>query len=217
MSDENTTESTETEVQSIEQIAAEFKLTGETETQKTQPQQVVQETTAEPAPDPVTDPERFRTWLDGQNKRFAELQTSQTQTLTDLQSERDQLRSKREESELNALVDKIHGEMDGVPKKLVKYALADRYNNDPAFKAILDNREKAPQALEKAIGAVVPDFKKDFAIKADPQIAEDQRAMSDGMNRSSTQTTSADDGDMKMLRMPPAEFDQTWERIKTGR
>ncbi len=213
----DTTVSTETP--SIEAIAAEFNLTQETTpAQDPTPQPATKPApAATPAPDPVTNPDDFKAWLSTQTQQTAELQTNLSDTLKDIASEKQRLAAQREEQETNALVDKLHGEIGGdVAKSYVKYALVDRYQTDAAFKAIWDNRGTSPQALERAQAALVSDLKDQFRIKADPQIAENQRAMSDGTSGSSTTTVDPDSKDLSLLRAPQAEFEQNWEKIKMG-
>lgn len=140
--------------------------------------------------------------------------------LSELNAERERVAREREEQELNALVDKIHKGLagdspDSVPKKLVKYALADRYNSDESFKTIVDGRDKSPEALEKAVESLIPEFRKDFAVKADPQIAEDQRAMSEG-TRGSSSPSQEEDRDLALLRADQSRFAHEWEKIKRG-
>lgn len=202
----------ETETPTIESIAAEYKFGEESPTSSSDPQPPKAE--APPAPDPTTDPEGYSKWLVANNQQNAELRTSLDQTLQELNAEKARIAQEREEQELNALVDKVHKELGEVPRNLVKYALADKYNSNEAFKTIIENRHKAPQALDKAIQALLPEMRKDFSIKADPQIAENQRAMSEGTRGSSA--PSEDDPDLKLLRADETTFSQQWERIKHG-
>lgn len=201
----------ETETPSIEAIAAEFRLGEES---PTPPSETAKSQEAPPPPDPVQDPDGYGKWLVANNQQNAELRTSLDQTLSELNAEKARLSQQREEQELNALVDKVHKEIGDVPRNLVKYALADKYNSNEAFKAIIENRGKAPQALDKAIQALLPELRKDFAIKPDPQIAENQRAMSEGTRGSSA--PSEDDADLKLLRSDETTFSHAWERIKHG-
>jgi hypothetical protein len=217
MADE--TEVTE-QAQTIEQIAAEYNLSQESQAPKPEPHTMKTEPQpnySAPAqvPDPVTDTDGFRQWTEAQNRQNAELQSSLNQTLGELNAERQRVAAEAEEKELNALVNDVATQLDGVPDKMVKYALADRYNSDPAFKAILDNRAKAPAAMKKAIAAILPDLRKDFSIKADPQIAENQRAMSEG-TRGTNAPQSRSDPARELLDMNSAEFGNAWERIKAG-
>lgn len=202
-----------TETPSIEAIAAEYKIGEEAPAPTPDPQP--QKVEVSPAPDPTTDPEGYSKWLVANNQQNAELRTSLNQTLEQLNAERQRVAQEREEQELNALVDQVHKEIgEDVSRNLVKYALADRYNSNGAFKAIIENRHKAPEALTKAVQAILPELRKDFSIKADPQIAENQKAMSEGTRGSSA--PSDDDSDLKMLRLGEVEFGQQWERIKQG-
>jgi len=203
-----------TEAPTIESIAAEYNLVQESPT----PQPVLQSTEVEagPRPDPVTDPDGFGRWLDQQTQQNAVMRKSLNQTLGELNAQKAREASAREEQELNALVDTVHKGLDeGVSKNHVKYALADRYNSNKAFKAILDNRNASPEAVTKAINAILPELRREFSIKADPQIAENQRAMSDSTSGSVPRNTT-DDRDQSMIRQPQAEFEREWQRLKGG-
>jgi len=216
MSDTENQETGTTETPSIEAIAAEYKLSEPQEPASTPDPQPPKAAAVTTVPDPVTDTDGYKAWARQQAEQVAELRTTLQQTQDQRAAESQQLQAQQEEQEINALVDKVHGEIGGVPKKLVKYALADRYASDPAFKAIFDGRAKTPQALEKAIHALVPEFRKEFAVKADPQIAENQRAMSDGTRGSNSPRSDADSKDLEMLRSDPSSFEQYWHKLKAG-
>ena len=210
---ETTDQSTEApqEALSIESIAAEFNLN---EQAPPQPKAEPQESKAPVAdvPEDLTDPETLRKYLQSQAQQNAELRTSAQQ----LQAERERLAREQEGQEINTLVDKLSQEVGDVPKKLLRYALADRYESDDAFRRIFDGRKQTPQALEKAIKALVPEFRKEFSIKADPQIAETQRAMNEGTRGSSAPRSDEDALDARMLKAPNSEFDVMWRKLKGG-
>ena len=210
MADETETAS---EPATIDSIAAEYNLMPETQTQQTEPSPPAQQVAPQAL---VTDSDGLNKWAAEQTQQTADLRTTLDNTVNALNAEKQHLSAQREEQELNALIGDVSKQLDGVPDKMVKYALADRYNSDPAFKAILDNRGKAPKALERAIEALVPDLRSTFAIKADPQIAENQRAMSEGTRGSSSTPANANSKDRELLDMNSSEFQNSWEMIKAG-
>ena len=204
------------EAPTVESIAAEYNLGNQAPEPPTpQPAPVAAPIAV---PDPVTDAAGFQAWLGQQAQQTAEMQRTLNDSMSKDQARQEAEQRNRDEQELNALVDKVHGEIgDGVSKNLVKYALADRYNSNPAFKAILDNRNVAPEAMDKALGAIMPELRSEFSIKADPQIAENQRAMSESTSSSrQPQSVPTDERDVGLMRQPQAEFEHNWEKLKNG-
>jgi hypothetical protein len=198
---------------SIESIAAEYNLS-----QESQPPIVGEPQVAQPpsTPVPVTESDGLNRWAQEQTQQTADLRNTLHSTVAELNAEKQYLAAQREEQELNTLVKGVAEKLEGVPDKMVKYALADRYNSDEAFKTIFDNRKKSPQALEKALNVLMPELRKDFAIKSDPQIAENQRAMSEGTRGTHSPASDPQDQTAALLNMNSSEFMMNWEKIKAG-
>jgi len=203
---------------SLEDVYAEFNITSPS--QQTPTAQSIPPPVAPPesiptsVPDPLTDSEGFRQYQAKENAALRQMVTE----LAGKQTEADKATAMAsEEKDLSTAVDALHEKMPGVNKRLVKYALADRYLNDQKFKATWDNRASNQRALNKVLNALVPELQEEFTIDRDPQLAENQRAF-DEATRSATSSanTGREEKDQKLVNLSGNEFDAEMARIRGG-
>lgn len=189
------------ETQSLEEIANEFVTETQTQPEKSTPQPNYM-------PDPVTNPDEFRTY---QDKTMADL-TRQNQQLDERLTQFETEKSvTAEKAELQGIVDKMAPDFEGVSKDFIRYALADKYEQDPIFAKIWNNRSQNPQALAKALTAITPDIQKTLAVQPNEQLEENQRAM-----EQSTNHTTATPEQHPAMKMNDAEFGNEWDRLKSN-
>lgn len=168
----------------------------------------------EPAfiPDPALDVDGFKKWA--QQTQSADQEIRQTLTtvskrLNEFEQERVRV---REEADLQKAVGILKEKVQGVDDEFLEIALAHKARKDPKLLSIWENRGKNPQALEAALKAVGNEFASKFALKADPQIAENTRAMK--ASRDQKATTQAPDPDERWRN--PDNFAREWERLVNG-
>lgn len=198
---ENETQET---TQSLEEIATEFNVGNQTQTEQSTPQP-----SPNYMPDPVTQPDEFRQFQANSMAEITRQNQQLNQRLTQFETERAQT---AEKAELEGLVDKMAPNFEGVPKPYLKYALADHYEQNPIFAKIWDNRSQNPQALEKAITAITPEIQKQLAIQPNAQLEENQRAL----EQSTKSTTAEPNPNQDVMNLNNAEFGQEWERLKSN-
>lgn len=174
--------------------------------QKTEPQKEIV------IPDPALDVNGFKDWA--KNVHSADQEIRQTLTtvnerLTKFEQERVRV---REEADLQKAVGILKEKVSGVDDEFLEIALAHKARKDPKLLSIWENRGKNPQALEAALKAVGNEFASKFAMKSDPQLAENARAMK--ASRDQKATTQAPDIDEKWRN--PDNFDREWDRLVNG-
>ncbi len=174
--------------------------------QKTEPQKEVI------IPDPALDVNGFKDWA--KNVHSADQEIRQTLTtvnerLTKFEQERVRV---REEADLQKAVGILKEKVSGVDDEFLEIALAHKARKDPKLLSIWENRGKNPQALEAALKAVGNEFASKFAMKSDPQLAENARAMK--ASRDQKATTQAPDIDERWRN--PDNFDREWDRLVNG-
>ena len=95
-------------------------------------------------------------------------------------------------------------------ERLVKYALAEKYDSDKKFASAWDNRQKDPRAFSAVLEATIPDLRKAFSVKDVDQIAQNQLALDNAIKGSASEALEPDNQENKILQMNDAEFDHYW-------
>lgn len=206
------------ESSSLEQVYSEFNV--EAEAQQFQPQVQQAPTQAQPAmpmiPDPVLDPNGFKSWQAAQTtemqKKLAGLENFQRQLLV-------QEINRREVEEVKSLVADAN-KVVGLPAEdadLIEFAYAKQVRSDPKFARIYAERAKNPAAWRAASKALNESLAKKYAVRADPQLAENQRAIKQAQQ--SMATTKPQEGNSleeRLANKSGAAFDREWNAIVRG-
>lgn len=185
------TSSTE-QTQSLEQVYKEFNV--EAEAQSFQPQREPVQRAApvqqNPAvPDPVLDPNGYKTWASQQHE-FTQSALSQINQKIS-QFERSQVVA-REEADIKKAVEKFKAVAGSdVDEDVAEVALGQKARKDPKFLAVYQNRSKNPAAWNAAVSAFANEFKGKYSFKVDPQLAANQQAAK--LSTQGSQTTKKDD------------------------
>jgi hypothetical protein len=191
----------EVEQPTLEQLAAQFKVE-----ERLPPQSVPQ--AAPPKPE---DPDELARWSAQRYEEITQHLSSLQENLT--RKERDEYVS----SQMKALDEAISQIGNDVPisKMLIEGALHTKYARDENFRKIFDNRDQNPTAYKKALTILSDEIKKEAAIKYDPQVAEDAKALNQ-LQRSARTGKSVDDAQDKWRNMSAADFDREWGRLLRG-
>lgn len=166
-------------------------------------------------PDPVLDSAGYKAFME---RTFRD-SVNTKQALHKLESqlkERDRAAfQEREEADIRKAVSKVNGHLGDakLPDDFVEVALGVEAKKDPRFLTIWSNREKNPQAFDAAVKAFAGKLGKAYALRADPQIAENQRALREATSTKAT-TAPEQSQDEKLGKLQGADFQRAMSRIK---
>jgi hypothetical protein len=209
------------ETDSLEKITKDFNIE-ETATQfrsQVAPQQEVQPrqeiAPKSDVPDPF-DTDAHKAYL----TRIAQGQSALEQTLTQAMAKISgyEQRAQREalESDIGKAVNAVNEIVQHPNRKMVEVALELEARDDPKFKAIWDNRQKNPQALERALKVVGNKLAEQFSMKVDPKLVASQRALKLSQSQTATTTTKEPDANEAWEGLSEEEFQQKWARSVGG-
>lgn len=182
----------------LEELASEFKVEQSPPAQR------------EPEPQLPSDPEELARWS---AKQVLETSRRVEQVSRKLEADEQEKFINSQMSALEKAVDTL-GKDVPLSKMLIEGALHTKYARDPNFKKIFDNREQNPNAYQKALGVLSEEIKREAAIKFDPEVAENKRAL-DQLQRAS-RTPAKEDPNAKWKNMPQGDFEREWERLRRG-
>jgi hypothetical protein len=216
--DTNTTveNSAEPEVtQTLEDIAKGIPLEEQIKNFTAAPQPVLQTPYIQPQqpviPDPISDQEGYRRWANDQMLASRAMQSSLQELSGKVRTYEQQQQQQRLDAEVDSVVSKVNSNLKLDPD-LVEAALNVRYKKDPAFKHIWDNRQRFPGALDNALKVVTNDLKAKYAVRQDPQIAENIRAAKNSMQSGATRSSNSG----SEVPTDPREFAAYWRRLVNG-
>lgn len=164
-------------------------------------------------PDPVTDVDAFRQW---QTQQFHQNNSLQ-QTLQELNgrfAQVSQAEARRQvETDVSRAVEMVNKRL-GADPQMVEVALDLEARRDPRFQKLWEGRQQNPQAWEKALDAWGRKMDGKFSVRADPQLAENQRAARASQQAlgGSRQTSSTEEWD----NLAPGDFDSRWRQLING-
>jgi len=206
---------------SLEDVINEFNFDSPAERQPAQSQQYTQpqnnqqsyQQTYQPQIDPFNEQQL--------NNYFAQVNQGQTALQSELQSLSQKLNqyeqreaSRQVEADIKKAVDQISSKIDGVDPLMVELYLEKVARENHGFAKIWENRNSKPAALNKALSALTTEIKDKFLVRSDPQLAENQRAMS--QFKQSAETVSEDPFQDKWATASESEKDQMWAALKNG-
>jgi hypothetical protein len=168
-------------------------------------------------PDPVVDAEGYRAYMLQQTSVQGQLRGSLQSLEQRLARYEEHVAQERVRTEINKAVSTVNEKLK-VDPLMAEVALEVMHREDPNFARIWDNRQKNPKALERALAVVADKLAPRFSMRQDPQLIENQRAMTTSQ-RTMASTHRADfDPRYRALYEPEsqADFDQAWESFKRG-
>lgn len=194
--------------ESLEQIAKEIPVVEQAKTFAPQPRVEPKQTYV---PDPITDGEGYKRFMEAQIGQHGEIRSivdTLSSQLSDFQQERLQ---QKLDAEVNTAVSKVNEGLNLDPD-LVEAHLNVFYKKDPAFKFIWDNRTKNPVAVEKALKVLKEQIRTKTSVKQDPQLAENLRAA-----KTSQQSMTASKKQETESPKTDADFQRYWDSLIGGR
>jgi hypothetical protein len=175
----------------LEKVYTDFGV--EAEAEKFQPQSPAPAQPAAPAPafkapDPFS-PE-FGVYQAQLQQGVSALHQSLQQTQQKLTALDQQLNRRQVEADIRQAA-KTLSEKAGIDADVAEVAFEAQARKDPRLLQIWNNRAKNPRALEAALNALGTEFAQKYAVRQDPQLVENQRAVAASrQTMATTQKTS---------------------------
>lgn len=169
-------------------------------------------------PDPVLDPSGYKNFLARDAREKAGLKQALNELRGQLTSYQRERLQQTEEADIRKAVDKVNEFMgDGkLDPDVVEISLGVEAKRDPRFFALWNNRNKNPEAFQAAMKAVAGKLGKKFSMRADPQIAENQRALREATSTKAT-TAPEPSQDDKLGKLQGDAFRRAMQDIANGR
>lgn len=192
----------------IEETASQFEPRQPT-TERPAPQ-------VEPAKPSIPDPydtDNFRAYMAQREAGNAALQ-EQLKTVTGFLShmQAEQIKQKVEGDIKSAV--KAVDDVAGLGKpKLIEAYLDSKVREDSRLKAIWDNRDKNPKALQEALKHVGKEMAEEFSVRTDPKLVEAQRARRAAQSQQATTKNESPDEAIE-AEIASRGFDAFWNSLK---
>jgi hypothetical protein len=165
------------------------------------------------APDPITDPEGYNRFMMQQMQSMTALDTTLKSMVDKVQTWERTTQEQRINQDVDKAVTRVNEKLK-VDPMLAEIALEKMYRTDANFKRIWDNRERNPQAYERALDVVADKLVPMFQTRQDPKIAGDIRAAKTSQqSMATTRQTGVNEG----VPNDPAEFKRYWENLVNNR
>lgn len=165
------------------------------------------------APDPITDPEGYNRFLMQQTQSMTTIESALKSITDKVQTWERTTQEQRINQDVDKAVAKVNEKLK-VDPMLAEIALEKMYRTDANFKRIWDNRERNPQAYERALDVVADKLVPMFQTRQDPKIAGDIRAAKTSQqSMATTRQTGVNEG----VPNDPAEFKRYWEALVNNR
>lgn len=153
----------------------------------------------------------------GDFEAFANKVNALTEKLEATSKQTDELANSRQQEllnkEISEAVGKINNDVGGDPD-MAELFLEKEVRQNPAFKKIWENRYTNPEALDKAIGLLQPEWQAKNVNVVDPQVAENQRALRESQKGGAT--VQVDSLHQQLDKMEPGEFMNYAHRLAQG-
>lgn len=204
-------------VQSLDDVISEFNV-APLPMETTEPQ-TVEHTQPQYTPVDPLDADQWNSYQQQQSQHQAALQGQ----LQDLNSKLDQYDQERVGNQVRAdiksAVDQVSKQVEDSDPLMVELYLEKRARENQGFRSIWDNRANNPNALNKALSAITNELKGKFSVKADPQLAENQRAIQQSQQSSNTSNAPVYNNTIEEnlgSAESEAEWENAWEQAIRG-
>ena len=154
----------------------------------------------------------FKQFIDSQSKVTQDLSSKLEQTTTQLNELVNGQRRESVNKEIKSAAQKINDNVGG-NEDLAELFLEKQYRENPDFQKIWQNREANPEAYQKALDVLSPEWATLANTTIDPQVSENQRALAESQrnNAGKINTPSLDE---KLANMDNAAFMKTMRQLQ---
>lgn len=203
---------------SLEEISREFTVEEQAQNFTAQPQpqptQAFQQVQApQYTPDPVTDPEGYKQFVNYQRQVTTQLDGTLREVLNKVTSFEQRIAQQKLDADVDRAVQVVNKKLN-VDKDLAEIALEKEYRSNPTFKKIWDNRDRNPEAFERALSVIADKWAPKFQVRQDPQLAENVRAAKS--SQQTMATTKQQNPNDEWANLTPEEFERKWSRMVHG-
>lgn len=200
----------------VEETASSFSAKPEPQqTQQVQPQPQVQQ--APVIPDPTMDPNGYRSFMEGNQRDSMALRQALTHVAGKLNQFEQAAMKQAEEADIKRAVELVNEHLgeSKLDPDVVEISLGAEARRDKRFLTLWENRSKNPKAYQEGIKAFSSKLAKKFSMRADPQIAENQRALKEA---TSTKATSApeDSATERIGKLTGSAFDRALDQYRNS-
>lgn len=219
MSDQNSApspapaETSATPSPDLESIAREFSVEEQANNFTARPAQPQPQSQPAPLsiPDPVTDPDGYRAHVTYQTQLHQRLEGTLRELDTRFKTYEQTIQQQKVDADVDAAV-KIVNQKLKVDPDLAEIALEREYRKDKNFKHIWDNRDRNRPAFERALGVLADKLIPKFAVRTDPQVAENVRAAKS--SQQTMATTKEPNANEEWDNLSQREFDARWRQMR---
>jgi hypothetical protein len=200
----------------VEETAQEFKAQPTQQTPTQQPAQPVQDQHLS-IPDPTLDPAGYKSWASEQQRNLGTLRQALQGVAGEIQKERVARAQAAEEADIKRAVEQVNQHLGDskLDPDVVEISLGAEARRDPRFLALWNNRQKNPKAFQEGVKAFANKLGKKFAMRVDPQIAENQRALKEATSTKAT-TAPEDSETDKIGKLTGHAFDRALDKYRAS-
>lgn len=202
----------------VDQMAQEFQARPrQQETRTEQPRREETQETEVSAPDPTLDPKGYQAYESRKSKDLASLRQALSQVTGQLTQFQRAAVQQVEEADIRKAVESVNEHLGDakLDPDVVEISLGAEARKDKRFLTIWQNRNSNPRAFQEAMKAFSGKLAKKFAMRADPQIAENQRALREATSTKAT-TSPEQTQDERLGKLQGAAFTSAMNKIKQG-
>lgn len=160
------------------------------------------------APDPTVDLDGFSKWARAVHSADSEVRQTLHRVSEQLNTYQQERQRAQEEADIKQAVSKLKSKVD-LDEDFLEIALGHEARKDPRLLSIWENRKTNPKAWDAALNALGNQYSKKFQVRADPQLAENTRAMK--ASRDQMATTRKEDPNEEWA--DDATFEPKWRRL----
>lgn len=158
-------------------------------------------------------------WAQNTARDQQDLRSEHEQMKADLNSYKAERTEAKFNADIQSAADKLSSNMEGLDSLTAEILLEKEAREDPNFKTIWNTRDTNPKALDAALEVIANKHEGKFAMKADPQLAENHRAAQQSTQSNATQTAKEHgnslEGQLANAKNANEEA-MIWNQIKTG-
>lgn len=170
-----------------------------------------------PIPDPTLDPSGHKAWATNQHMNQMALRQALQSVAGKLNAFEQQQRQQAEEADIRKAVEFVNQSLGDskLDPDVVEISMGAEARRDPRFLALWNNRSKNPKAFNEGMKAFSQKLARKFSMRADPQIAENQRALKEATSTKATGTPE-DSATDRLGKLTGAAFDREVQRMIHG-
>ena len=184
--------------------------------QQTQHVQPVQDQNI-PIPDPTLDPTGYKAWESARYKDQIALRQALHGMAGEIQKDRIARAQAAEEADIKKAVESVNqhlGEAKLDPD-VVEISLGAEARRDKRFLSLWENRHKNPKAYQEGVKAFAGKLAKKFAMRVDPQIAENHRALKEATSTKAT-TAPEESASDRIGKLTGVAFDRALDAYRSS-